>query len=154
VPQPVRGLKAGIEFRNVSFAYNRQSNGHPALEGINFSLPVGKSVGLVGRIGAGKSTVAQLVPRLFDVSSGEILIDGQDIRKFSLRDLRKMLGYVPQDPFLFSTSLRHNLAFGRDEVSDKEIDRAVGIAKLNRDLEIFPEGVDTMVGERGVTLSG
>ena len=154
VPLPVRGLKTGIEFRDVSFAYNRQNNGHPALEGISFSLPVGKSVGLVGRIGSGKSTVAQLVPRLFDVSSGEILIDGQEIRKFSLRDLRKMLGYVPQDPFLFSTSLRRNLAFGRDEVSEEEIDRAVGIAKLNRDLEIFPQGLDTIVGERGVTLSG
>ena len=88
-PVPVGRLKQGIEFRNVSFAYGRQNNGHPALEGINFSLPVGKSVGLVGRIGSGKSTVAQLLPRLFDVSSGEILMDGQDIRKFSLRELRK-----------------------------------------------------------------
>ena len=153
-PVPVRGLKEGIEFRNVSFAYNRQQNGHGAVEGINFSLPVGRSIGLVGRIGSGKSTLAQLVPRLFDVSSGEILMDGQDIRKFSLRELRKTLGYVPQDPFLFSTSLRRNLAFGRDEVSDEELGRAVSLAKLDRDLEIFPQGVNTIVGERGVTLSG
>jgi ATP-binding cassette subfamily B protein len=111
-------------------------------------------VGLVGRIGAGKSTVAQLLPRLFDVSSGAVLMDGQDIRRFSLRDLRKTLGYVPQDPFLFSTSLKRNLAFGRDEVSDEELARAITIAKLDRDLEIFPEGVNTVVGERGVTLSG
>ena len=151
---PVQGLKQGIEFRDVSFVYGRQNNGHPTLEDINFSLPVGRSVGLVGRIGSGKSTVAQLVPRLFDVSSGEILMDGQDIRKFSLRELRRTLGYVPQDPFLFSTSLRRNLAFGRDEVSDEELARAVGIAKLDRDLEIFPRGMDTIVGERGVTLSG
>ncbi len=151
---PVRGLKQGIEFRDVSFVYGRQNNGHPTLEAINFSLPVGRSVGLVGRIGSGKSTVAQLVPRLFDVSSGEILMDGQDIRKFSLRELRRTLGYVPQDPFLFSTSLRRNLAFGRDEVSDEELARAVRIAKLDRDLEIFPQGVNTIVGERGVTLSG
>jgi len=108
----------------------------------------------VGRIGSGKSTVAQMAPRLFDVSSGTILMDGQDIRKLSLRELRWTLGYVPQDPFLFSTSLRRNLAFGRDEVSDEELARAVRIAKLDRDVEIFPQGMDTMVGERGVTLSG
>jgi ATP-binding cassette subfamily B protein len=153
-PVTIPRLKQGIEFRNVSFAYNRQQNGHGALEDINFSLPVGRSVGLVGRIGAGKSTVAQLLPRLFDVSSGAVLMDGQDIRRFSLRDLRKTLGYVPQDPFLFSTSLKRNLAFGRDEVSDEELARAITIAKLDRDLEIFPEGVNTVVGERGVTLSG
>ena len=153
-PMPLRPLKAGIEFRDVSFAYGRQQNGHGALEGINFSLPVGRSVGLVGRIGSGKSTVAQLVPRLLDVSSGAILMDGQDIRKVSLRDLRKTLGYVPQDPFLFSMSLRRNLAFGRDEVSDEALGRAVNIAKLDRDLEIFPQGIETIVGERGVTLSG
>jgi ATP-binding cassette, subfamily B, multidrug efflux pump len=153
-PLTLRPLKAGIEFRDVSFAYGRQSNGHAALENINFTLPVGRSVGLVGRIGSGKSTLAQFVPRLLDVSSGAILIDGQDIRKFSLRDLRKTLGYVPQDPFLFSTSLRRNLAFGRDEVSDEALARAVSIAKLDRDLEIFPQGIETIVGERGVTLSG
>jgi ATP-binding cassette, subfamily B, multidrug efflux pump len=153
-PLPLRPMKEGIEFRDVSFAYGRQSNGHGALEGINFSLPVGRSVGLVGRIGSGKSTVAQLVPRLLDVSWGAILMDGQDIRKVSLRDLRKTLGYVPQDPFLFSMSLRRNLAFGRDEVSDEAMKRAVKIAKLDRDLEIFPQGLETVVGERGVTLSG
>jgi ATP-binding cassette subfamily B multidrug efflux pump len=144
----------GIEFHNVSFSYGRAQNGHGALEAINFKLPVGKSVGLVGRIGSGKSTMAQLVPRLFDVGSGEIRLDGQDIRKLSLRELRRTLGYVPQDPFLFSTSLRRNLAFGRDEYSEAELSRAIKIAKLDRDLEIFPQGLDTMVGERGVTLSG
>ena len=153
-PLPVQGLKRGIEFRNVSFAYDRRNNGHGALEGIHFTLAVGRTVGLVGRIGSGKSTAAQLVPRLFDVSSGEILLDGQDIRKLSLRDLRRTLGYVPQDPFLFSTSLKRNLAFGRDQAADAEIERAVKIAKLDRDLDIFPQGLETIVGERGVTLSG
>jgi ATP-binding cassette subfamily B protein len=153
-PLPVKKLKEGIEFRNVSFAYGAQKNGHAALETINFSLPVGRTVGLVGRIGSGKSTVAQLVPRLFDVTSGEILLDGQDIRKLSLWQLRQTLGYVPQDPFLFSTSLRRNLTFGREDVSEAELERAVRIAKLDRDLEIFPQGVNTIVGERGVTLSG
>lgn len=152
--QPVHGLKQGIEFRNISFAYGRQKNGNGALNGVSFSLPVGRSVGLVGRIGSGKSTVAQLVPRLFDVGGGEILLDGQDIRKLSLRDLRQTLGYVPQDPFLFSTSLRRNLAFGRDDVTEDELKRAAAIARLDRDLEVFPEKLDTIVGERGVTLSG
>lgn len=151
---PIHGLKHGVEFREVSFAYGRQTNGHPALDGISFSLPVGKSVGLVGRIGSGKSTLAQLVPRLFDANSGEVLVDGQDVGKLSLRELRQALGYVPQDPFLFSTSLRRNLAFGRDHVSDEDLQSAVRIARLDRDLEIFPQGLETVVGERGVTLSG
>ena len=151
---PFTGLKNGVAFREVSFAYEQQANGHPVLEGISFSLPVGKTVGLVGRIGSGKSTAAQLVPRLFDASSGEILIDGQDVRKLSLRELRQALGYVPQEPFLFSTSLRRNLTFGRDDVSDQDLQRAVRIARLDRDVENFPQGLDTVVGERGVTLSG
>jgi ATP-binding cassette subfamily B protein len=155
-PVPLRAgsLKEGVEFRNVSFAYGQPQNGHAALEEVKFTLPVGKTVGLVGRIGSGKSTVAQLLPRLFDVSAGEILLDGRDIRRLSLPELRRMIGYVPQEPFLFSTSLRRNLAFGRDEISDAEIQRAVGIAKLDRDVEIFPRGIETIVGERGVTLSG
>jgi ATP-binding cassette subfamily B multidrug efflux pump len=154
VPLVSRGLTRGLEFRHVSFAYDRRTNGHPAIQDVSFSLPVGKTVGLVGRIGSGKSTLAQLIPRLFDVTMGEILIDGQDIRKLSLRDLRRMLGYVPQDPFLFSTSLRRNLAFGREEVADAELERAVEIAKLDRDIAMFPQGLNTVVGERGITLSG
>jgi ATP-binding cassette subfamily B multidrug efflux pump len=151
---PVHGLKTGIEFKNVTFVYGRQKNGHAALDGIDFILPVGRSVGLVGRIGSGKSTLAHLVPRLFDISSGQILVDGRDIRELSLFDLRKLIGYVPQDPFLFSSSLRRNLAFGRDQYTEEELERAIKIAKLDRDLEIFPQGLDTLVGERGVTLSG
>jgi ATP-binding cassette subfamily B multidrug efflux pump len=153
-PPRFQGLKSGVEFRNVSFAYGHSNNGHAALDDVSFTLPVGKTVGLVGRIGSGKSTLAQLLPRLFDVSSGAILLDGQDIRQLSLHDLRRMVGCVPQDPFLFSTSLRRNMTFGRDEVSDAEVERAVGIAKLDRDVEIFPQGIETIVGERGVTLSG
>ena len=150
----IHALKEGIEFRDVSFAYERQKNGHSALEGINFTLPVGRSVGLVGRIGSGKSTLAQLVPRMFDVSTGAILVDGQDTRKLALRDLRRLIGYVPQEPFLFSTSLKANLALGRESYSAEELARAVEIAKLDRDVEIFPLGLETLVGERGVTLSG
>ena len=153
-PTTLRELKGGIEFRNVTFAYERQKNGHPAVQNINFTLPVGRSVGLVGRVGSGKSTLAQLVPRLLDVSSGAVLVDGQDARKLALSDLRRLIGYVPQEPFLFSTSLRANLALGRESYSAEEIERAIEIAKLDRDVEIFPRGLETVVGERGVTLSG
>jgi ATP-binding cassette, subfamily B, multidrug efflux pump len=153
-PVAIRDLKEGIEFRNVSFAYERQKNGHAAVENINFALPVGRSVGLVGRVGSGKSTLAQLVPRLRDVSTGAVLLDGQDTRQLSLGDLRRLIGYVPQEPFLFSTSLRANLALGRENYSAEELKHAVEIAKLDRDVEIFPLGLDTVVGERGVTLSG
>jgi ATP-binding cassette subfamily B protein len=111
-------------------------------------------VGLVGRVGSGKSTLAQLVPRLFDVSGGAILLDGQDIRRLALRDLRRLIGYVPQEPFLFSTSLEANLALGKEQVSADELTRAIAIARLDRDVEIFPLGLQTIVGERGVTLSG
>ena len=147
-------LKNAIEFRDVSFLYERQRNGHPALDSVDFKLPVGRSVGLVGRVGSGKSTLAQLVPRLFDASSGAILVDGRDIRALPLGELRRMIGYVPQEPFLFSTSLKSNLIFARDGCSAEEIARAVKIASLDRDLAIFPHGLETIVGERGVTLSG
>ena len=153
-PIAIDGLKDGIQFRDVSFAYERQRNGHTALAAIDFTLPVGRSVGLVGRVGSGKSTLAQLVPRLMDVSSGAIFLDGQDIRKIALRDLRRLIGYVPQEPFLFSTSLKANLALGKEPYSADELARATAIARLDRDLEIFPLGLDTVVGERGVTLSG
>ena len=153
-PVAIDALKDGIEFRDVSFAYERQRNGNTALSAINFTLPVGRSVGLVGRVGSGKSTLAQLVPRLIDVSSGGIFLDGQDIRKVALRDLRRLIGYVPQEPFLFSTSLKANLALGKEQCSSDELARATAIARLDRDLEIFPLGLDTVVGERGVTLSG
>jgi len=154
VPLACGGLTQELEFRHVSFAYDRQRNGQSALQDVSFSLPVGKTIGIVGRIGSGKSTLAQLIPRLFDVTAGEILMDGQDIRQFSLRDLRRTLGYVPQDPFLFSTSLQRNLAYGQDDVTDAELGRAVRIARLDRDIEVFPQGLKTVVGERGITLSG
>jgi ATP-binding cassette subfamily B protein len=153
-PIAVDSLKDAIQFRDVGYAYERQRNGQTALCGIDFTLPVGRSVGLVGRVGSGKSTLAQLVPRLIDVSSGAIFLDGQDIRKVALRDLRRLIGYVPQEPFLFSSSLKANLALGKEQYSADELARATAIAKLDRDLEIFPLGLDTVVGERGVTLSG
>jgi ATP-binding cassette subfamily B protein len=154
VPQVSREAKEGIEFRNVWFAYGSQVNGQAVLKDISFALPRGKTLAVVGRTGAGKSSLAQLVPRLYDVSSGEVRIDGRDIRAFSLSDLRRMIGYVPQDPFLFSATLRRNLCFGRDEVSNEKLEDAIRAAKLDRDAAMFPQGLETVVGERGITLSG
>ncbi len=153
-PLPLKVFEGGIEFRNVWFAYDHKANGQAVLKDISFTLPRGRSLAIIGRTGAGKSTLAQLLPRLYDAASGEIRIGGRDLRMLSLSELRKTLGYVPQDPFLFSTSLRRNLAFGRDKVSDEEIESAIRLARLERDLEIFPQGLDTVVGERGITLSG
>jgi ATP-binding cassette subfamily B multidrug efflux pump len=154
VPLPREDFAEEIEFRNVGFAYDRKSNGQAALKDISFTLPRGHTLAIVGRIGSGKTTLAQLLARLYDVTSGEIRFGGEDIRKLSLSDLRKAVGYVPQDPFLFSTSLKQNLTFGRDEVSDAEVESALRLTRLERDLEIFPQGLDTVVGERGITLSG
>ncbi|MGH7765863.1 MAG: ABC transporter ATP-binding protein [Candidatus Binatia bacterium] len=156
-PSPAVASKAGVEFRNVSFAYDAKGNGasgEAALKDIAFAVPRGRTVAIVGRTGAGKSTLAQLIPRLYDVSAGEIRFDGRDIRAMSLAELRRTMAYVPQDPFLFSTSLRRNLGFGRDEVSDEEVEDAIGLTRLDRDVAIFPEGTGTVVGERGIMLSG
>jgi ATP-binding cassette subfamily B protein len=153
-PLPLKFSEGGIEFRDVCFVHDRKANGQAGLKEINFTLPRGRTLAIVGRTGAGKSTLAQLLPRLYDATSGEIRIGGRDIRTLSLSELRRTLGYVPQDPFLFSTSLRRNLCFGRDHVSDEEVENAIRLARLDRDLEIFPQGMDTIVGERGITLSG
>ena len=154
VHAPLGDSGEGIEFRSVWFVYEHKTNGQAVLKDINFTLSRGRSLAIVGRTGAGKSTLVQLLPRLYDATSGEIRIGGRDIRTLSLSELRKSLGYVSQDPFLFSTSLRRNLAFGRDSASDEEIENAVRLARLDRDLDNFPQGLDTIVGERGITLSG
>lgn len=153
-PVPLQELKEGIEFRDVCFAYGQQMNGQSALKDISFTLPRGRTLAIVGRTGAGKSSLVQLIPRLYDVAAGQISVDGKDIRALSLSDLRRMMGYVPQDAFLFSATLRRNLSFGRDGISDEEIQAAIRIARLDRDVAIFPQGLDTIVGERGITLSG
>ena len=143
-----------VEFRHVWFAHDAKANGHAVLQDINFTLAKGRSLAIVGRTGTGKSTLAQLLPRLYDATAGEILIGGREIRSLSLSELRRGIGYVPQDPFLFSTSLHRNLSFGRDGISDPEILAANRLTRLDRDVAIFPDGLATVVGERGITLSG
>jgi ATP-binding cassette subfamily B multidrug efflux pump len=152
VPLPQSGK--GIEFRDVCFAYGGNTNGEMALKDISFHLPRGKKLGIVGRTGAGKTSLVQLIPRLYDVSAGEIRIGGQDIRSLSLTDLRRAVGYVPQDAFLFSSTLASNLAYGSDDASDTAIREAAHAARLDQDVEGFIHGLDTIVGERGIALSG
>ncbi len=144
-------ISGSVEFRHVSFAYGQTI----VLHDVSFRVPAGGSLAIVGPTGAGKSTLVNLVPRLFDPQQGEILIDGIDVRRYPLRTLRRAVGYVPQETFLFSVPLRENVAFGlEEELSDPQLDWAGEVSQLNKDVADFPARYDTMIGERGVTLSG
>ena len=138
-----------IEFRNVSFAYN----GQIVLQDISLKIPAGSTVALVGRVGSGKSTLARLIPRLIHPDEGQVLIDGTPVESLSLASLRGMMGYVPQETFLFSDTLRENVALAGGG-KNGAVERATEISGLTADLEQFPAGLETDVGERGVTLSG
>lgn len=145
-------LKGKIEFKNVSYLYH--NTGILALDNLNFTLPEGKTLAILGDTGSGKSTLAQLIVRLFDPSSGEILVDDYNIKDLNLGDLRKQIGFVPQEAFLFSDTLSANILFSQDE---KDIDKAINYAKkadIHSNIMTFSNGYDTQVGERGVTLSG
>jgi ATP-binding cassette subfamily B protein len=139
-----------VEFRNVSFSYNS----HPVLQDVTIDIPAGRTVAIVGATGAGKTTLANLLVRLYDPTSGQVLIDGVDVRELELADLREIVGFVPQETFLFSDSLRENVALARDDASDEEVDYAVRTSRLANDLGQLTHGLDTVLGERGVTLSG
>lgn len=150
VNQPVLG---NITFNNVSFTY--PDTGIHALKHLNLEIGQGTTVGIKGQIGSGKSTLANLVMRLYDVSEGEILVDGVPIQDHDLYTLRKSIGYVPQEVFLFSDTIRNNIAFSVDHrYSDEEIYQAAKDAGVYDNIMSFPQGFDTVVGERGVTLSG
>ncbi|MXW78691.1 MAG: ABC transporter ATP-binding protein [Gemmatimonadetes bacterium] len=141
-------IKGEIEFRRASFAYNGQT----VLRDIDVHIPAGSTLAIVGRVGSGKSTLARLIPRLIQAGEGQILIDGKPIEQMPLRAFRDAIGYVPQDTFLFSESIRDNIAL--DSASSDEVERALEVAQLAADLKTFPQGLETIVGERGVTLSG
>jgi ATP-binding cassette subfamily B multidrug efflux pump len=145
---PVRGE---IEFRNLSFAY---ATGPVILHDISLKIPAGSSLAIVGPTGSGKSTLVSLIPRLQDAAAGMVLIDGEPIRSFPLAELRASIGFVPQETFLFSDTIRHNISFGTPQASDQQIEEAAAIAHIRTEILEFPRGFDTMVGERGVTLSG
>jgi ATP-binding cassette subfamily B protein len=150
-PSEVRGE---LCFRDVTFRHGRSGSQPPTLDGVNVTVPAGKTVAIVGRTGAGKTALVQLAARLFDVERGAVLLDGRDVRTLPLGWLRRQVGLVPQDPFLFSRTIRENVAFALDDVSDERVVWAVEAAGLARDVADMPDGLDTLVGERGVTLSG
>jgi ATP-binding cassette subfamily B protein len=147
---PVERVHGEIEFRNVSFAYD----GISVLYDVDLKIPAGSTVAVVGPTGAGKTTLVSLIPRLFDVTGGAVLIDGIDIRFLPLATLRGSIGLVPQEPFLFSDTLEENLALGVEAGDGHRVRDAAEIAKLARDVNDFSLGYQTIVGERGVTLSG
>ena len=141
-----------IVFRDLTFRY--RPNEDPALKDINLTVPVGQSVALVGRTGSGKSTLVNLIPRLIEAQADTVFIDGVSVRDYPLAQLRSSIGYVPQETFLFSDSLAENVAFGVEKAERAEVEWAAEVAGLTEDVTAFPEGFDTMVGERGITLSG
>jgi ATP-binding cassette subfamily B multidrug efflux pump len=145
-----RQITGDIEFRNLNFAYE----GKQVLHDINLRIPSGTSLAIVGPTGSGKTTLVSLIPRIYDAEPGTVLIDGRPIRDYSLASLRRSIGFVPQETFLFSERIRENIAFGVDSATDAEIHNAAAAANIAADIESFPESFDTLVGERGITLSG
>ncbi len=141
-----------IEFRDLTFTY--PNTDRPALRGVRLVVEEGMTLGVVGLTGSGKSTLVRLLPRLYDPPPGTVLLGGVDIRELDLGELRGQIGMVPQDVFLFSATVRENIAYGRPEASEEEVWEAARLAGLAEEIAAFPDGLDTVVGERGVTLSG
>ena len=158
-------VSGGIEFRNLSFHYGHtliaaeRGMGHvhgdeAVLKNINLRVPEGTSLAIVGPTGSGKSTLVSLIPRIYDAAEGSVLIDGRPIGEFPLEVLRRHIGFVPQETFLFSDTIRENIAFGAEQATDADVRRAAEAANIADEIESFPQGYDTLVGERGLTLSG
>jgi len=147
-----KNLEGTIEFKNVDFIY--PDSGIHALKNISFKVNQGESVAIIGNTGAGKSTLANLICRMYDISSGSLKIDGQSIQRYNLSYLRSQIGFVPQDVFLFSDSIRNNIAFGNPDMNEEKIIQAAKNADLLNNIADLPNGFDTRVGERGITLSG
>ena len=148
----VTAVEGHIRYEDVHFRY--AAAGPPVLSGIDLDIPAGSTLGIVGLTGSGKSTLVNLIPRLFDPTEGIIRIDGRDGRRIPVEVLRRHIAYVTQETFLFSDTLRNNIAYGVDGATEEDILRAAGIAQLDKDVQDFPERYETMLGERGITLSG
>jgi ATP-binding cassette subfamily B protein len=140
-----------VEFRHVRFGY---ADGPDVLSDVDLTIEPGERVAIVGRIGSGKSTVARLLPRFYDVRDGAVVVDGRDVRDLTLASLRASVGLVLDEPFLFSTSVRDNIAYGRPDASDEEVEAAARAAQAHGFIAALPDGYETVVGERGYTLSG
>jgi ATP-binding cassette subfamily B multidrug efflux pump len=145
-------LSGKLTFENVNFLY--PDSGIQAIKNLSFEVSPGQSIAIIGTTGSGKSTIANLICRMYDIDSGSLRIDDQDIKKYSLSSLRSQIGYVPQDVFLFSDTVGQNIAFGKDAMTQKEIIQAANDADLMENIDRFPNGLETRVGERGITLSG
>ena len=143
-------IKGRVEFRDITFSYGN----HEVLHNVTINVEAGSSLAIVGPTGSGKSTLVNLIPRLFDVNGGQLLIDGVDVRDISLASLRHKIGFVPQETFLFSVPLSENIGFGVQSLSDERMQEVMEYAQLAKDVNDFPMGTATMIGERGVTLSG
>jgi ATP-binding cassette subfamily B protein len=150
----IDAFRGEVRLRGVTFRYPGRRDGPPVLDDVDLTIPAGCTVAVVGRTGAGKSTLVQLLPRLFDVEGGSVELDGRDVRTLPIGWLRRNVGLVPQDPFLFSRTIGENVAFGRPDESVDAVRWAVQAAGLARDLADMPQGLETVVGERGITLSG
>jgi ATP-binding cassette subfamily B protein len=148
--QALATLRGEIEFRDLTFSYN----GRPVLKNINLRIAAGRTVAIVGATGSGKSTLVGLIPRLYDAPPGTVLLDGVPIRHIPLETLRRHIGFVPQETFLFSETISENIRFGAPAAADGEVQRAADIAAILPDIRGFPKGFTTTVGERGLTLSG
>ncbi len=148
----VRDIEGEIEFRGVQFTH--KGSQRPTLQNIDLKIDRGMTVAVVGYTGSGKTTLVNLVPRLYDITEGELLIDGHDIRKIPLAVLRTHIGYVPQETFLFSDSLVENIQYGTDNGTAEHVREAAEISQIAKDVLEFPKQFETMIGERGITLSG
>jgi ATP-binding cassette subfamily B protein len=140
-----------VVFDDVTFGYDAE---RPVLQDVSLELTAGRVVALIGHTGAGKTTLASLVPRFYDVQRGRVTIDGADVRDLKLTSLRGAIGVIAQDPFLFSATVRENIAFGRADATDEEVERAARLAQAHEFVDALPDGYDTVIGERGITLSG
>jgi ABC-type multidrug transport system fused ATPase/permease subunit len=140
-----------VVFDGVTFGYDPE---RPVLDDVSLELAAGRVVALIGHTGAGKTTLASLVPRFYDVQRGRVTIDDADVRDLHLASLRRAIGVIAQDPFLFSATVRENIAFGRADATHEEVERAARLAQAHEFVEALPEGYDTVIGERGITLSG
>jgi len=149
--EPLSVDKGAIRFNDVHFAYDAN---RPILKGVSFEVPAGKTVAIVGPSGAGKSTISRLLFRFYDVQSGSVTIDGQDVREVTQESLRKVIGMVPQDTVLFNDTIAYNIRYGRNDASDQDVEKAAEMAQISQFIKHLPEGYQAMVGERGLKLSG
>jgi ATP-binding cassette subfamily B protein len=148
---PLPDGQGRIRFEHVGFAYGA---GGQVLEGVDLEIAPGRTVALIGHTGSGKTTLTSLVPRFYDVTEGRVVVDGADVRDVQLASLRSSVGVISQDPFLFSATVRENIAFGRADATDEQVEEAARLAQAHEFIEPLPQGYDTVIGERGITLSG